>query len=311
MKILEYDHVDPEKVMFVNKLELDFSLTPEMAEHIRRTDPRPFPCLAVYAVEDDDVLGQIGIFHLPMISTEGREDVGGIWAAVIHPQYSGFGVASRLLDEAHARMREAGLRFSTLGTNRNLAVFNLFRNHGYEDINIWTTAFARWETAHQPTRLRAQPLGSEGYDFVEQIFDDIAKDYFGFAWRYRPFARLRQDVKPSDIWILRENNNVIGYAIAHLDQTIMSISNVVLQRTIDIAEAIAALAAELKSTYIQVTTSRPTEITSLRFAGYYIAQPSRDAFMLKPLTPDVTIHDARALFGLGSDQFLISWLDIT
>src|SRR6266545_5730208 len=114
MKIVEYDQVDPIQVLNLNMLALGFSLTPEHAEHIRSTDPRPFPCFAIYAVEEDQVLGQVGIFRLPMISTEGRVDVGGVWAVCTHPQYAGRGIASLLLEEAHARMRSAGLRFSTL-----------------------------------------------------------------------------------------------------------------------------------------------------------------------------------------------------
>jgi hypothetical protein len=33
--------------------------------------------------------------------------------------------------------------------------------------------------------------------------------------------------------------------------------------------------------------------------------------MVKPLVPEVTIEDTRRLFGMGSDRFLISWLDTT
>ena len=33
--------------------------------------------------------------------------------------------------------------------------------------------------------------------------------------------------------------------------------------------------------------------------------------MLKPLAPDVTVDDARRLMGIGTDRFLISWLDMT
>jgi GNAT superfamily N-acetyltransferase len=310
MKILEYDDVDPLQVMYVAKLALDFALTPEKVRHIRQTDPRPFPCLAVYAVEDDVVLGQVGIFRLPMISIEGREDVGGIWAVSTHPQYAGRGVASRLLDEAHARMRQAGLRFSTLGTDQFRVAHKLYRRHGYEETNVWATALATWETAHQPTRLRAQPTGLEGYEFVEQVFTNLAKDYLGFAWRHTPFARLRL-VNLEDTWILRENSRVIGYAFAHSDQTMLTISNLVLQRGIDTAEAVAAVAAELKSAYVQVSVSRPAEISSLRKAGYHVAQPNWSGFMIKPLVPEVTFEDARKLFGIGTDRFLISWLDVT
>jgi hypothetical protein len=33
--------------------------------------------------------------------------------------------------------------------------------------------------------------------------------------------------------------------------------------------------------------------------------------MIKPLIPGVTVDDARQLFGIGKDRFLISWLDVT
>lgn len=311
MKILEYNDVDPLQAMYVSKLALDFTLSPEMAARIRQTDPRPFPCLAIYAVEEDVVLGQVGIFRLPLMSTKGREDVGGIWAVSTHPQYAGRGIASRLLDEAHIRMREAGLRFSTVGTDRYRLVHNLYQKHGYQETNVYATALARWETAHQPTRLRVQPLGFEGYEFVERIYADIAEDYIGFSWRHTPFARLRQAVNLADIWILLENNHIVGYALARLDQTLLSISNIVLRRHIDAAEAIAAVSAELKTAYVQVKISRPIEIASMRAAGYLVAHPNWDAFMVKTLVPGVTFEDAVNLFGIGTDNLLISWLDVT
>ncbi|HLO17661.1 MAG TPA: GNAT family N-acetyltransferase [Anaerolineales bacterium] len=127
MKILEYDQVDPTQVLHLTMLALDFPLTPEHAAHIRCTDPRPFPCFTFNAVEDDRVLGQLGISRLPMVSTEGREDVGGVWAVSTHPNYAERGIASALLDEAHTRMREAGLRFSTLGTDRSRVSHRLYQ----------------------------------------------------------------------------------------------------------------------------------------------------------------------------------------
>jgi len=98
---------------------------------IRRTDPRPFPCLAVYAVEDEIVIGQVGVFRLPMISTEGREDVGGVWAVSTHPNHAGRGVATRLLEEAHTRMRPAGLRFGQARMMSLLAALTLFVHNTY------------------------------------------------------------------------------------------------------------------------------------------------------------------------------------
>jgi GNAT superfamily N-acetyltransferase len=311
MKIVEYDDVDPISVLYVSQLALDFTLTPELAARIRQSDPRPFPFLALYAVEDDEVLGQVGVFRLPMISMEGREDVGGVWAVSTHPQYAGRGVASRLLEEAHHRMRQAGLRFSTLDTNRYRVAHRLYRQHGYEETNVWATALARWETAHQPSRLRAEPASPLGYDFIENIFNNIANEYLGFAWRHTPFARLRRVVNLEDIWILRKNNRVVGYALTRVDQTLLTISDLLTRQDIDTAEAIAAVAAELKSAYVQATVSRPVEVESLRRAGYHVAQPDWGSFMVKPLISEVTFEDAHRLFGIGTDRFLISWLDTT
>ncbi len=311
MKIVEYDDVDPVSVFQVTMLALGFALTPEHAAHIRRTDPRPFPCLAVCAVEDDVVIGHVGVFRLPMISTEGREDVGGVWAVSTHPEHAGRGVASLLLEEAHARMQSVGLRFSTLGTDRFRVAHKLYRQHGYVDMQVWATALAHWETARQPTRLRAQLPGQEGFEFVEKIFEKVSRDYLGFAWRYTPFMRLHDQVSLEHIWVLWRNKEPVGYGIAHADKDVLNISNLLLQEDIDAPEAVAAIAEEVKASYVQVSINRPVDIASLRRNGYQVSHPNWAAFMVKPLIPEVTIEDARRLFGIDTDRFLVSWLDVT
>lgn len=311
MKILDYDDVNPLQVLHLTMLALDFPLTPEQAAYIRQTDPRPFPCFTVNAVEDDVVLGQVGVFRLPMISKEGREDVGGVWAVSTHPNHAGRGIASALLDEAHTRMRDAGLRFSTLGTDRPRVSYKLYQRHGYADMNVWATALARWETAHQPTCLRARTPSPEGYDFVEQLFSELANGYLGFAWRYRPFARLRDKVNPDEIWILWDNHVAVGYVFARKENLVVLINIQLLRMDINATEAIAAIVSELKAPYVQVSMSRPSDIDRLRRSGWQVAHPDWGAFMVKPLTPTVTVEDARFLFGFGTDRFLISWLDTT
>jgi GNAT superfamily N-acetyltransferase len=310
MKIVEYDDVDPHAVTYLNQLALDFTLSPERVARLRQIDPRPFPCLAIYAVEGNVVVGQVGIFRLPMISVEGREDVGGIWAVSTHPGYSGRGVASTLIAEAHLRMQAAGLRFSTLGTNRYRVAYQLYRQNGYAETNVSATALGRWEIAHQPTRLHAHPVNAGGYDFVECVFTDVARDYLGFAWRYTPFEDLRR-VDLSEIWILEDSHHVIGYALAHLKNDMLSITDILLRLGVDISEAVSAVAAEVKSAYVRVEVSRPIELASLKRAGFFIAHPDWSSFMVKPLLPRLSAQDAVHHFGIGTDKFLFSWLDVT
>jgi GNAT superfamily N-acetyltransferase len=311
MKISEYNDVDPLEVLNLTLLALDFPLTPEHAAHIRRADPRTFSCFTLNAVEEHVVLGVAGLLRLPMISTEGREDVGGLWALSTHPQHTGRGVGSALLEAAHTRMCEAGLRFSMLVTERYLKAYQLYHQHGYVEMNVWAKALARWETAHQPTRLRARPVTHEGYEFVEKVFDDLAGKYLGFAWRYKPFARLRDKMRLDDIWIVRENNAPVGYMFAHKDGSLLEIHIHLLHPGIDVVEAVATVASKLKAPYVQVGMSRPADIASLQRAGWQVTYPNWASFMVRPLVPEVTATDARRLFGIGTDRFLISWLDTT
>jgi GNAT superfamily N-acetyltransferase len=310
MKILEYNDVDPLQVINLTLLALNIPLTPELAAHMRRTDPRPFPCLTINAVEDDVVLGQAGVFRLPMVSMEGREDVGGVWAVSTHPQHAGCGIASTLLEEAHSRMRKAGLRFSTLGASRSSSAYRLFQRHGYVDVNVWATALARWDTAHQPTRLRIEPASDKGYEFLEQIFDTLAGDYLGFAWRHTPFVRLQDKVNLGDVWVVWENREPVGYVFANKNEPLLKVNLQILRADVDAAEAIAAVVAQLTASYVQVTLSRPTDIASFQRAGWRMAHPTWEAFMVKPLFPELTADDARRRFGIGTDRFLISWLDV-
>lgn len=309
MHIAEYESVDPLSVLQLNTLALDFALTPEHVAHLRRSDPRLFPFFAIYAVENDQVIGQAGIFRLPMVSKEGREDVGTVWALCIHPHHTERGISSLLLDEAHVRMREAGLRFSTLGTNRYHLAYKLYQKHGYEDMQILATAMARWETAHQPTRLKAQLPGPEGFDLIERIFQDVSSNYLGHAWRHTPFAPLRDKTNLEDMWVLWQNNSPVGYAHTYANKTMLNINNLLLYEGIDVTEAVAAVVAELKTLYVKVKVNRPVDILGLQCSGYKVAHPTPCAYMIKPLVTGMSIEEARTLFGIGTDRFLISWFD--
>jgi GNAT superfamily N-acetyltransferase len=311
MHITEYDNVDPLGALNLALLVRDPPFTPEYAARVRRTDPRPFPFLALCAVENGAVTGQVSVFRLPLISTVGREDVGGIWALSIHPEYAGRDLISRLLDEAHRRMREAGVRFSMLNTNRLQADYGRYRGHDYVDMRVWGTALAHWETAHLPTRLQARPAGAEGYQLMERLFESVAATYLGFARRHMPSARLRDAVRVDDIWIIWLNQQPIGYALVRKNGPVLDIHDLLLPYDIDVTEAAAALVAEMRTIYVQLTVSRRVVMSQLRGAGWQVAYPNWSAFMVKPLLPEVTVCDARRLFGIGTDRFLISWLDVT
>ncbi|NUQ39478.1 MAG: GNAT family N-acetyltransferase, partial [Caldilineales bacterium] len=170
MRIVEYDAVDPLQVLHLNLLCLDFALTPELVAIIRRMDPRPFPFFALYAVEGSTVAGQVGVFRLPVVSTAGAAEVGGVWAVSTHPAWRGRGVASLLLDEAHARMAAAGLRFSTLGANRYQVAHALYKKQGYSDLAT-LTRYVLGPRALLPAQpgLWAEPVGPDRLALADRL----------------------------------------------------------------------------------------------------------------------------------------------
>lgn len=54
------NEVDPLGILSLNLLSLGYALTPELVGLTRHLDKRPFPFFALYAVEDNQVIGQVG-----------------------------------------------------------------------------------------------------------------------------------------------------------------------------------------------------------------------------------------------------------
>jgi hypothetical protein len=56
---------------------------------------------------------------------------------------------------------------------------------------------------------------------------------------------------------------------------------------------------------------RPGDLETLYQADYRIARSDWGTLMLKPLVDEMTAKDAQQLMGIGTDRFLVSWLDVT
>ncbi len=314
IRIVEYDAVDPLQVLHINLLCLDFALTPELAALIRRMDPRPFPFFALYALEGSTVLGQVGVFRLPMISTAGATDVGGVWAVSTHPAWRGQGVATRLLDEAHERMRAAGLRFSTLGTARSGVAHALYEKLGYRDLCSPAMALARSDELRGQPGLRVEPAGPGRLAVADRLFEQFSHGWLGFARRHTPFfsfLRARGYLNAQDLWLIWQESEAIGYAAAAASNGLLHVRNLLLAPYADPAAAVAALGQATAARYLRVRLDHPAHAAAFARAGLLVASPSWATFMVKPLAPDATLAEFRRDYGLDEGRFLISIMDVT
>jgi len=312
--ILEYDSIDPAGVLSLNLTSLDYALTPERAALIRRLDPRPFPFFGLYAVEDGIVAGQVLVYRLPVMTSEGPEDAGGICAVCTHPAFSGRGIASRLMDAAHERMRLADMRYSTLGTTRHRSAYSLYLGLGYEDVFTPTFTFARRDDILRPNRLRAECAGANRLYLTDDIFQRAAAGYLGFSRRHTgfiPMLAATGDLAVDEVWLFWEEGALMGYALARVFETTLIVRNLLLAEGVDTAEAVSALMGSASAEYLRVRVDQPTVSASLQSAGYPPELTDWRTFMVKPLVPSATVEDARRLLGIETGRFLISAMDVT
>jgi ribosomal protein S18 acetylase RimI-like enzyme len=314
MEIREYDEVDALEVLHVNLLCLDHALTPERVAVLRRTDPRPFPFFGVYAQVEGRVVGQVGVFRLPVMADTGAQEVGGVWAVATHPAWAGRGIASRLLDEAHARMARAGLRYVTLGTSRHFVAHSLYRRLGYEDVAFAAEALATRDALPDPDGLRAEPAGAAGLALADQLFEQIAGDHLGFSRRHMPFFAAMDAqgyLAGHDLWLVWRDREPVGYAALGKTPHVLRIKNLLLLPGVDAGTAVAAVARETDARYVRVRVDRPGDRAPFERAGWVLAQPDWGVFMVKPLAAGATIDQFRRHYGVDAGRFLMSYLDLT
>lgn len=318
IRIAEYDAVDPLQVLHLNLLCLDFALTPELAALIRRLDPRPFPGLGVYAVAGAEVAGQVGVFRLPVVSSAGADEVGGVWAVSTHPAWRGQGIATRLLEEAHSRMAAAGLRFSTLATARSGVAHHLYRKQGYVDLVSPALALGRGDMLPVQPGWRAERAGVERLPLADRLFEQIAHAYLGFARRHKPFfpfLHQRGYLDAQNLWLLWQDDALAGYAAgyvtAHGPRSLLRVGNLLLADGLDPLAATAALAQAAEARYVQARLDKQGDLAAFAAAGLQATPQSWGTFMVKPLAADASIEEFRLLYGLDKQRFLISYLDVT
>jgi GNAT superfamily N-acetyltransferase len=314
MEILQYDQINPADVLNLNLLSLNYALTPERVALIRRLDGRPFPFLGVYVVEDGVVVGQVLIYRLTMISTAGPEDVGGMCAVCTHPAFSRRGIATRLFEAAHARMRAAGLRFSTLSTARHRTAYGFYRRQGYEDVFTANFTVAQTGAVQRDTPLTAEQAGPEKLYLADDLFTRVAAGLLGFAQRpagYLAMLVTTGDLAADSVWLLWDGGEMVGYALARVSESVLAVDDLLIAHDVYAAGAIAAIIRETAARYVCLRINHPPMTTSLRRAGYPVARPGWHTFMIKPLFPNVSLDDALALFGIGTERFLISPADVT
>lgn len=313
MKILEYGQVDSLDILHLNLLGTGLALTRERAAEILLEDPRSFPFLGLYGLVDNVVAGQVGVLRLPVVSIQGADEVGGVWAVSNHPAYTSQEIIYSLLEEAHSRMRQAGLSFSSLVTNRYRNTYHSFERAGYRSLFTKASVIASRTLLPARSKLRVEKADSDRLALADTLFTQIARNYLGFARRHIPFFPLlqrRQYPGVEALWLFWEDDEPVGYATTSDSTNVLRIATLLLSDQIDPVPAVVALLDEIAASYVQLAIDHPGYLPVFLEAGFRVVDKAGETFMVKALQESMTADDFRHLYGLDSDRFLISCLDV-
>jgi hypothetical protein len=126
-------------------------------------------------------------------------------------------------------------------------------------------------------------------------------------WAYlahKPLERLHDKVSPKRLDPVEGTSR---WAALARDGSMLSISSLLLRYGVDAAEA-AAGSIRPEERLRASKAQPPGRICQFAAVRHQVAHPDYGAFMLKPLLPT---QKTPAACSVGTDRFLISWLDIT
>ena len=312
MKILGYDEVDDQQVLELNMVSFRWMLTPEHVKKIKKEDARCPHYFALYAVEKEKVLSQVGFITLNTQTSSGVERVGYIWGVCTHPKAARRGLAGELIKEAHARMAEDDIRYSFLGTGKSLVAYSLYRKMGYMDFMDFNSGIKTCTPKTQAKTEVTYTSRARNDTFVK-LFEKYSKGLLGFIHRPKNFVQVRKTwtwMPLNTTGIFRRDGKTMGYLLANKEGKILKILEVCCPRIEDIQECIAALEMKFKPQYMTFDwTARSHVVNKFVVSGFTHFNRTWGVFMVKDLKEKHTIGQIRESYGREDDRFQMTCID--
>ncbi len=220
MRFLTYDELTPALETDRNLIHLASfgGAFPRRAIDLYRRRGKSFAdYVAVFAVERGRLLGQTYVLRIPYTFSDGTELVSGIAGVGTRPDRGRSGVARAILTEVHRREREAGIRYSTLWTNRSWGAHNLYEELGYRDVYAfpWVAHGPTSGASRRPSGVR--PARKSDLGDIERLHARRARGRRGFlreANGYLSVAMAARGLDPAKEFIVRRaGRRLEGYAL--------------------------------------------------------------------------------------------------
>jgi predicted acetyltransferase len=310
MKILEYDEVDGQQVLELSITCFGWYLGPEEVKTIREVDKRVPEYFALYVVEKEEILSQVGVVTLDTQCDHGIEKVGFIWGVCTKSNAARKGAAGKLIEEAHARLADEDIGYSFLGTGKSLVAYNLYRKLGYEDFISMDRALKFSKNKKQNDVAFSI---TKSNDTIVDLFKDYSRDLLGFIRRPKNFLEVRKawSWMPYDtVGVFCVDEKPIGYLVASKEGKVLKIRELLCPRIEDVQRCISALESEFKiHSIIYDSVIGTYGIEAIMKSGFKVLDGSWGVLMVKDLHDSHTINEVQNSFGVGQGRFHMTSID--
>ncbi len=237
----------------------------------------------LYAVEEDRVLGVVGLLYPKARTKDGVIEVGGIRHVCCRPSASRKGVAKKLIKKAHEILAEK-VRYSFLMTSASGVAHELYKKLGYEDIYVPPKAFKKADKLKSDVRFKQE--NDPGY--VRSVYLDTVKDLRGLVIRERDYwdmAKARGWPRNEHVKIAYEEGKRIGYAMLYSSRDRLSVEEIGAEEKF-LPKILKGLESLTDRDHIVLSYVNPKDKEKIEERGYRWTQDLWARVMVKDLNDE-------------------------
>ncbi|MCI4353571.1 MAG: GNAT family N-acetyltransferase [Thermoplasmata archaeon] len=269
---------------------------PQDESFLRRLRRLGFPYSdyqALFAIEGDQVLGKVETIVLPFVTASGTQPVLGVTGVSTRPDALERGIATILLEQAHARERHSDRKWAFLWTHRSWGAHRLYERLGYRDVYSPPAALRRIPPSARrpvPNGYGWETLKTAEVPFLDRVLHAGSRERHGFIPRFPGSFRLRFQMgwrHLSEYNLLRKGSVPVGYAFATSNPAAIAAYEVVVTAARHSVPMVAALERRAAGRWLVFghTTFVRDHEELLRGRGYALYREGHATLMAKPLGP--------------------------
>lgn len=307
MRVRTYDEIDPLEAFRLSLLSFGDAWNERKIRRVRQRNKMYLDEFALYAEERGRLLAQVVPLRFRVRLATGVEEVGGLGGICSHPAVWGRGYARRLIDQAHARFRELGLRISTLTSSRNIRGYGVYSKMGYADLAPFRSAVRRVHRSRKPKGYELRRAKLSDLADIHRLYQGQTRDMLGWTERPGDLIAWKVFAEPSYLSKYRmvtKGGTTVGYLRTRPDDGV-TMDEVVARSAQDFRAAVAVIESTARGGIATVDwITADEDVSRFRRLGYIIDGPIPDATMALSLTEDLRTAELPRLFGGTSGRFV-------